>query len=424
MYNKILYKLLVVTQCLLGFAAISNAQNNGPYFKDALKEKRTIFYNNIVKNITKTFALPLNDDTEDAWQSAIYNVNLTKYKAPFIDNKIDDVVKNINPRSNYFKKILLELLNSEYPGKYALPVKNIFKTATDDVKLMAMATTYILPTSTEADRKSMLQQTTALLAKDPDNAILYELTAQIKNYGNKINTPSIKTFFSTKYLPGQVLVFSLQRKNRNYPGLALVRDADGNFIKNSDGSLFAVGQLARSAGNMPGYITNGNTPQGIFRMDGFDTSTSFFIGPTTNVQLTMPFEFKASHFYKDSSLIDTVWSIKKYKNLLPDNFKNYQPIYGTYYAGKAGRNEIIAHGTTIDTAFYTSKIYGPYTPSAGCLSTKEIWSNKTGFVEMSDQLLLTQAIKKAGGANGYLIVIEIDDKNAPVTLADVVSYLK
>ena len=424
MYNKILHKYLLVILCFFGFATSSNAQNNGPFFKDALKEKRSVFYSNIVKNINKTFALPLNDNTEDAWQSAINNVNLTKYKTAFIDAKIDDVVKNISPRCNYFKKILLELLNSEYPDKYHAAVKNIFQTASDDVKLMAMAANYNLPTSTVADRELMLKQTSALLAKNADNAILYELIEQIKNYANKKNTPYLKTFFNKNYLRGEVLVISLQRKNRNYPGLAIVRNADGNFIKNADGNFFAVGQLARSAGNMPGYITNGNTPQGIFRMDGFDTSKSFFIGPTTNVQLTMPFEFKASHFYKDSSLIDTLWDIKNYKKLLPDNFKNYSPIYGSFYAGKAGRTEIIAHGTTIDTAFYSSKIYGPYTPSAGCLCTKEIWNNKTGFLQASDQFLLTQAIKNAGGANGYLIVIEIDDKKTPVTTADVISFLK
>ena len=424
MYNKILNKKFFIVGFILLSVIVAKAQNNGPYFKDALKEKRSVFYSNIVKNITKTFALPLNDNTEETWQSAIYNVNLTKYKAPFIDFKIEEVVKNINPRSNYFKKILLELLNAEYPDKYASAIKEVFKNATDDFKLMAMAATYILSTSSVKERKIMLQQTLVLLAKDAENAILFQLAQQIKSFNKKIISPSIKTFFSKEYLRGQVLVISIQRKNRNYPGLALVRNADGNFVKNSDGNFFAVGQLARSAGNMPGYITNGNTPQGIFRMDGFDTSTSFFIGPTTNVQLTLPFEFKASHFYKDSSLVDTVWNIKNYKKLLPDNFKNYQPVYESYYAGKAGRNEIIAHGTTIDTAFYSTKIYGPYTPSAGCLCTKEIWNNKTGFLQTSDQLLLTQAIKNAGGANGYLIVIEIDDKKNPVTIADVISFLK
>ena len=195
MYSKILNKKFFLAVFILLSAIVANAQNNGPYFKDALKEKRTVFYSNIVKNIMKTFALPLNDNTEEAWQSAIYNVNLTKYKAPFIDIKIEEVVKNINPRSNYFKKILLELLNAEYPDKYAAAVKGVFKNATDDVKLMAMAATYILPTSSVEERKIMLQQTLVLLAKDADNAILFQLVQQIKSFNKKIITPSIKTFF-------------------------------------------------------------------------------------------------------------------------------------------------------------------------------------------------------------------------------------
>lgn len=424
MYNKLLNKKFFISIFFLCYSIFVQAQINGPYFKDALKEKRTVFYNNIVKGINKTFALPLNDNTEDAWINAINNINLVKFQSTFINGKIDEAVKNISARSISFKKALLELINTEYPNKYAFQIKSIFKNATDDVKLMAMAANYILPATTSAERKIMLQQTTALLAKDAENAIVYEVSEQIKNYGKKNITPPFKTFFNKDYLPGQVLVISIQRKDRNYPGLAVVRNSGGNFIKNTDGNFFSVGQLALSAGNMPGYITNGNTPQGIFRMDGFDTSKSFFIGPTTNVQLTMPFEYKASHFFKDSSLTDSVWELANYRKLLPDNFKNYNPLYGSFYAGKAGRTEIIAHGTTLDTAFYAAKIYSPYTPTAGCLCTKEIWNNKTGFLQISDQLLLTQAIKNAGGAKGYLIVIEIDDKKSPVTIADVISFLK
>jgi hypothetical protein len=71
-------------------------------------------------------------------------------------------------------------------------------------------------------------------------------------------------------------------------------------------------------------------------MDGFDTSASSFIGPTTNIQLTMPFEYKASHFYRDSTLADSSWNIERYKNLLPPDLKNYFPLYQSYYAGAAG----------------------------------------------------------------------------------------
>ncbi len=92
------------------------------------------------------------------------------------------------------------------------------------------------------------------------------------------------------------------------------------------------------------------------------------------------------------------------------------PLYESYYAGLAGRSEIIAHGTTIDPHYYAGKPYYPLTPTEGCLCTKEIWNGKR---ISSDQQKLVNGLLKAGGANGYCVVIEIDDKNAPVTLNDV-----
>jgi len=421
MYNKIFLKIILTAALTFNAAVFLYAQNKGPYFKDALKENREKFYKKIVTGINKNLSLPFSSENEDQLSSAFYNVGLVKYKSQFVNNKIDSAVKTMLPRSVDYQKALLNLINSDYPKKYAPYIFAVFKKTTN-AKLMAMAANYLLPTATAAQVKIMQLQTTALLAQSPDNAILFELSEQVRNYNKKIITPSIKTFFAKDYLPGEVLVFSFQRRDRNYPGLAMVRNTTGNFIKKDDGNYFAVGQLARSASNMPGYITNGNTPQGFFKMNGFDTSTSFFIGPTTNIQLSMPHEYHP--FVVDNKLIDTTWSLQQYKDLLPENFKNYHPIYGTFYAGKAGRTEIIAHGTTIDTSFYSNQLYAPYTPSAGCLCTKEVWNNKSGYLQTSDQLLFTQAIQKAGGPYGYLIVVEIDDKKGAVKLSDILSYLK
>jgi hypothetical protein len=421
MFNNKLHKICISCALILGAHCFVQAQNKPAFFKDATKEKRDKFYTNIVSNINKTFLLPLDSTSEEKWNSAFYNIALVQYKSPQVDAKIDAVAKIITTASDDSKKAFLNLINSEYPNKYATQVKVIFKNASDNAKLKAMAANYILPTATAADVKVMQREVANELSKDQDNAILFELSNQLKNWNKKILTPSLKTFFDKNYLLGQVLVFSFQRKDRNYPGLVMVRSVDGNFIKNEDGKYFAVGQLARSSSNMPGYITNGNTPQGIFRITGFDTSNNYFIGSTTNIQLALPHEYNRS--IVDGRVADSTWSLEMYKNLLPDNFKNYQPMYGTFYAGKAGRTEIIAHGTTIDVNYYKGNTFYPYTPTAGCLCTKEIWNNKTGLLDVSDQLLLAQAVQKAGGANGYLIMIEIDDKKAPVTLADMILFI-
>ncbi len=420
MFNKktsILFCVIIL--CIPFFA---HAQKTIDFFKDATEEKRTAFYNKVVVSINKTLALPFITENEEIYNSAFYNIALLQYKTPAVNASIDAIAKKINNSSNDCKKAFINLINSDYPKKYAAQIKNIFVTSTNDYKLMAMAVNYLLPTASASEVKMMLTQTETELKKDTDNAILFELSNQLKSFNKKNITPSIKTFFAKNYLQGQMLVVSFQRKNRNYPGIAMVRNTDGSFVKNADGKYFTVGQLARSNSNMPSYISNGNTPQGIFRITGFDTSSNYFIGPTTNLQLAMPHEYDG--IIIDGKKIDTTWSFDDYKKLLPDNFKNYQPMYGTFYAGKAGRTEIIAHGTTIDIAYYKNNSFYPYTPTAGCLCTKEIWNNKTGILDISDQLLLAKAVQNTGATKGYLIVVEVDDKKAPVSLADILSYIK
>ncbi|HSN61683.1 MAG TPA: hypothetical protein VLR49_12160, partial [Ferruginibacter sp.] len=149
-----------------------------------------------------------------------------------------------------------------------------------------------------------------------------------------------------------------------------------------------------------------------------------FIGPTVNVQLSMPFEKPAAHFYADSTLTDTTWDINQYRNLLPNELKDYYPLYQSYYAGKAGRTEIIIHGTTINPAYYTSQPYFPLTPTMGCLTSKEIWNEETGQRLESDQQKLINALIPAGGAQGYSIVININDEQKPDLLYDIIPAIE
>jgi hypothetical protein len=134
----------------------------------------------------------------------------------------------------------------------------------------------------------------------------------------------------------------------------------------------------------------------------------------------MPVELSLQKFFDDSTILDSVWTMDYYQKLIPEKLKDFLPLYNSYYSGLAGRSEIIAHGTTIDPEFYAEKPYYPLTPTDGCLCTKEIWNGKR--IE-SDQQKLVNGLLKAGGANGYCVVIELDDKNAPVTIKDVLPYL-
>ena len=399
------------------------------YSKFTTTQNRSKFYNDMVNHsITKNLALPLTDETEENWKDAFNAMELINYQHAWTKPVIKKAVDSMEKRSPYFQQELLEMLYANQQLQYLKPIAHLLAT-TQSAKIFAICAEYLLVADTSkkiiADIKNTGIKKSYLFTDNKDKAIILELFRHLENLSKKTSYPStsqLKTLFNKNYLKGNVVVYSIQRKNRNYTGIVIIKDTGGNFIQNNDGRLFSLPQLARSLSNFPAYISNGNTPQGIYRMYGFGRSRSAFIGPTENIQLTMPYEKSLAHFFKDSSITDTVWSKGWYGKLVPMALKNYAPFYETLYAGEAGRTEIIAHGTAVDPAFYKGQLYYPFTPTAGCLSTKEIW-DANGKCIFSDQQKLADAIKKAGGANGYLIVLELDDVKKNVAPEEILSYL-
>ena len=395
------------------------------YAKNAVKVVRTKEYSNLISNsITKNLSYPLNSISEENWMDAFMAIELTTYRSAWVDNKIKHAFDSIENRSIDFQRALLEMAYSNYRGKFIDVAEKLMR-KTGDPKLFAMAAEHYLAAGTDPNAWTKVVQIFSKRADKDKHVPFYYglLTGLIKGYSEKESTGWLITNLKNA-LPGQTLLISFQRKNRNHPGMAVVRDRNGNFITDRNGTIFSVPQLARSLSNLPFYLTNGNTPQGIFRITGFDISKSMAIGPTTNIQLLMPYETSPQNFFNEMSVSDSTWSEDVYKKLIPEPLKEYLPLYESFFASKAGRTEIIAHGTTVNPGYYINQPYYPLTPTEGCLCSKEIWSEIDGRRVESDQQKLVDALKRAGGANGYCIVIEIDDQQKPVSANEVLPYLK
>jgi hypothetical protein len=135
-----------------------------------------------------------------------------------------------------------------------------------------------------------------------------------------------------------------------------------------------------------------------------------------------PFEVSTGIFYH-GIVRNTSWDLEDYKSLLPESWQSFDPIFNSFNAGKIGRRLIIVHGSTDETEYFSDKIYYPLIPTRGCLSSKEIWDNSGKLIE-SDQVKLINAFRSAGSINGFLVVIEIDDNNAPVNIEDIEQYMR
>jgi hypothetical protein len=239
--------------------------------------------------------------------------------------------------------------------------------------------------------------------------------------------PPLVDLFAHPFNAGVPIVFSVQRKDRQRMGLAIVRAADGRFVRNADGSVFHVAQLANAITNLPGTITNGNTPQGLFTITGSQTATNKWIGPTPYLYSKVPGEGSVAEFLhineRDVSLNANTnantWTDARYQALLPETWRRYWPFMEAYLAGMAGRDEMLVHGTAVIPDYYRGESVYPGTPSAGCLVAVEVWSKADGRLQQSDQLALIKAFARDGLTNGYLVVVEIDDRLTPVSLTDV-----
>ncbi len=395
------------------------------YTSYTTRAARDKMHDRMIKNtINKNLSYPLNDSTEEKWQEAFGAIELMLYKTPFSEQKINEAFKDVETRSVDFQRSLVELVYSVYPVVFSQEIHKLFA-STSDPKLFAMCAEYLLSDKKQETFRHELPKIINEKFSDQSLAdpILYMLQlhlAEINENGKTISKKNMQVILSRNFIPGKIIMYSIQRKNRDYPGLAIVRNANGSFMADSSGKIINIPQLARSLTNLPGYISNGNTPQGIFLMYGFGVSMSSFIGPSANIQMSMPVETSIKKFLGDSSISDSIWVVEYYNRLIPKQLQNYSPLYYSYYSGQAGRTEIIAHGTTVDPGYYLNQPYYPLTPSQGCLCTREVWDGKR--IE-SDQQKLVNALLQAGGANGYCVVIEIDDKQAPVSISDIAPFL-
>ena len=424
--NRTCRYALLLSIGLLGASAATAQQAMPVYSGFTTASFRQAFYQGLLtwsirNNLSKS--LPDTDNAYD-FQSAFWPMELILYKSPYVKQRLDYAFLKADSLSEAFQRGLLEVVYTNWPDSFRVPVRQMLE-RTRQPEILALAAEYLLRGHPDSSIRNLVEMQ---LQRDPfdtltQNPVLEALSRRLDPEAQAQAMPPLTDLLSEAFAAGLPVIYSFQRPDRNEPGLAVVRQPDGHFVRNPDGSIFHVPQLARAISNLPYYLTNGNTPQGIFRMSGFAVSSSRFIGPTTNIQLSMPYEIPADSFVIDAPPTDTVWSRDLYGRLLPTSWRGYTPIYQAYLAGEAGRTAIIAHGTTIDPSYYRGQRYYPQTPSLGCLCCHEAWSADSGLRVESDQQQLVDALRSTGASAGYTVVIDVSGGKGPVRLSEVLPEL-
>lgn len=375
------------------------------------------------QTIKATFEKPLNSETEDYYREACWAISQYVLQSPVIEKGLRNLFNGYNSLEPATKRALLEAAYASYPNIFYKEITQLLQQETSP-RFFAMQVVYLYRIDHSDKRTAALRQQLHSQFPGYDTLpVLKELDHYLLHHESLVHasTPSLDILFAEQKLTGQKIIYSFQRWNRDYAGLAIVQNADGRFCRDASGRLLVFRQLARSGSDLPYFITNGSTPQGIYSIQGTAVSHNNLIGPTPNIQLVMPFEADSVYWHHPAD--STKPALDNYLGMLPASWQSYDPMTEAFYAGKIGRTEIIAHGTTIDPDYFKDKPYYPLTPTMGCLCAQENWNMFTGKINSSEQLNLVSAFLSTPGDTGYLMVININDLPQPVSREEIEQWV-
>jgi hypothetical protein len=372
--------------------------------------------------VAKHFAEPLDSNSEDGYLSGLWAIEQFLFDGPEVRAGFVRLFAGYDSLQRDTRLALLEAVYAVEPERYRQEMAAVLSREKDP-KLFSLAAVYLYRADSSVAQVDSLK--IAMVERFPtyDSVAVLRALFDYLGAGRPGTTPSIAELMGMgKELESKV-IYSFQRWDRDYPGLAIVQYADGSFSRNAEGRLAVFQQLARSGPGVSYFLTNGNTPQGVFSITGTDVSHTNFIGPTPNLQLLMPGEGKWTDYFHDTTQVADD-SLQRYLALLPAGWRAYGPMKEAFAAGLIGRTEIIAHGTTIDPEYYKGRPFYPLTPTMGCLCAKELWNPTSGHPLVSEQNNLVNAFLAVPGRTGWLVVVNIDDRREPVSRAEVEEFVR
>jgi len=366
--------------------------------------------------IGKTFSLPLDSNTEYRYESACSAISQFLFSNEEVKKGFRKLFDAYDSLQTDTRAAFLEAVYAVYPLEYAEDMNKLLNRETDP-RLFSLCGVYLYRNDNSVETANGIK--IKMVEKFPGYdsiPVLTELQNYLSYHAGLIQkeTPGIVRLFRYPKNRGKKIVYSFQRWNRDYPGLAIVQDEEGRFAKDAAGHLLCFEQLARSGSDLPYFLKNGSTPQGVYRILGTGISRNNFIGPTPNLQMILPFENSWEKYF-GPDWEKTMDSLNQYWQLFPENWRNYSPMLEAWSAGRAGRNAIIAHGTALDPEYFREKPFYPLTPTVGCLCARETWNPTSGKLLYSAEFNLVSAFQSGPGNKGYLYVINLDNQKGPVT---------
>jgi hypothetical protein len=359
---------------------------------------------------------PVEDAQEKHWRTVLWSTAITNPQDPYVAQGLAGILdKASQPALSSGQQKIVAMgvklaiqLYSDRPGPYAAIPEKLLGVArsSDDINLTALALTGLEAMPTVQD------QLATLVAATKKRFPLWILQERMKTTLDDLDwhlNPASKSYpplpdlLSSTPVSGVPTIYVLCRPDRKVLCRVLIKDSKGQFLQ-SGNQPWSVSLLARSLHNLRWNMQAGNTPQGVFRVEGTlaptpDTFRAF--GQFPRFKLFMPFESEVKSFLPNRPG-PFFGSLDDYRQLLPATWRSYPPMAQSYWAGKIGRSLVRIHGTGEDPELFygdktslasTAQSY-PWNPSIGCLSALERYDTAGNLVE-ADMPKILEAFTRA-----------------------------
>lgn len=388
----------VVLVFFLGWICIGFCQSKAfPFASNQARKSLLIKLNDsIINPAAKDFLA----NKKINWQSYAWATSLLIDNSKQNQAVLQKALQNFNQLEKSDLQKVFESVFACFPNQFVPEIQKIAESESENEKIFATAINYLSQNNVAVDYLMDSK------FKNSNHPIIQALRNQFQSNYHPISLAELKRMVDYNKTKKIKFLYSIQHKDRNKVGKVFIQSENGLLAK-ENGKVILIDQLARSATNLPMYITNGNTPVGVFKIDALAQSENVFIGPTLSFVTFLPFECEASLFYDSST---TNFTLEKYLNFFPKELRNNSLLQQTFWAGKAGRSEIHFHGTTIDPNLYSDKEFYPQTPSMGCLCSNETWDKDGNLLESSQQKLVNTWLETPN-EKGYAYVLELQESD-------------
>jgi hypothetical protein len=386
---------------------------------------------------------PIIDANEGYWKNLLWDASIAEPKDDFVAKSLSEIVAltarpNLSNSQSSIVEAAMQVSTQLYASnpKHFSTIRNSFEQALErssNSQWVAMSLSGLtkgdISTSELMRLGDRVKQRFPLWYRD---VLLYTTLKEIDRQVAADTTPPLADLLNWKIAPDRFHLYVICQSNRQVLCQTVVKDRHGEFVR-ENGKLWSVPLLLRSLHHLSWNFTRGQTPQGIYRIEGTvpQPDTEYFraYGQFPLVKLFVPFEGGVKEFLPGQKGTFR-GNIQQYQALLPASWQNYLPMQQSYWAGLYGRSLFRIHGSGEGSNYFPSNPpqlgNNTWSPTIGCLSALEVYDDR-GNLSQSDMPKILSTLTNLGGSSlsGYLIVVEVpgDAKN-PISLETIQASIK